>query len=1214
MNLAIPDGDAAGRQDIRNLASDIVQITSVRVRLQVVGEFNGDLYGYLRHTNSGQTHIAVLLNRPGRSATNNWGYSDSGLNVTLADAAPTDIHNYQEVMPPPTDAPLTGAWQPDARFVDPLVVIQTSPRSAFLSGFTGMSASGEWTLFLADMDSGATNFLVSWGLEITGKTQPTITWTNPSVITYGTGLGPEQLNASADVPGTFTYHPPAGTVLPATNNHPLTVSFLPADPNAYVSLAASVTLEVLPRPLTITASNTSKAYGTPLLFAGTEFSATGLVNDDIVTNITLTSAGASAIARVGNYEIFPTAAAGPGLGNYTIGYSNGLMTVLPVPLLVQANDASRGYGQTNPAFTATLSGWVNDENATVLSDTLSFTTLAVTNSPIGIYAIEPSGLTATNYVLSFSNGLLTVTANALLVSVNSVARAYGTTNPPLTGTLTGVLPGDDISATYAITADTNSPVGTYPITITLADPGGKLGNYAITTNLGTLTVEPAPLLVQADDVSRTYGETNPVFTATLSGWVNGENSNVLTGMLTFNTPAETNSPIGLYPIVPGGLSATNYALTFSNGTQTVTGGALLVFSAPVTRTYGGTNPPLTGTLTGVVPGDDITVNYSTTAATNSPIGIYPITAIFSDPGNKIGNYTITTNLGSITVTATPLLVQADDTSRTYGVTNPVFTATFSGWVNGEDSNALSGALNFTTAAVTNSPPGIYPIAPSGLSATNYALTFANGTLTVSASALLVNMESVSRPYGTTNPPLTGTLTGVLPGDTITASYTTAADTNSPVGNYPITLTFSDPGGQLGNYSISTNFGWLTITPAASAAILASAANPALLGTVVTFQTMLSAQPPSVGVPAGTVQFKIDGSDYGPPVALTAGQAEFSSATLAAGTHAISVEYAGDGNFLGATALLTPAQRINSVPVAGADFIASISGEVARTPVSALLANDSDPDGDVVQFEAVNAMSAEGGIVSQINGWVYYTPPPITHQQDSFTYFVRDGWGGAVTGTVVVLTLTNHQIAPQMLIENLGSHTLQLSLLGMPWANYTIEATESLDQPNWTDLAVGTADRWGNLVVQDVVTPGETSRFYRGVFQGVGAVSVPFRLDLNSSANSALPGTPVTFALQLNAFAPEFPQPQGAVQFQIDGTNYGAPVSFVGSVASLSTAALPLGWHSVAAEFAGDPNYRNARGIMRTLQLINTPPQARADVGTPRRKPGDQTSHQRPLEQ
>src|SRR2546425_3815248 len=62
-NRVVPDGNASGLQDVRSLNSAIAQIASVKVRLRISGEFNGDLYGYVRHSSG----FSVLLNRPGKT-------------------------------------------------------------------------------------------------------------------------------------------------------------------------------------------------------------------------------------------------------------------------------------------------------------------------------------------------------------------------------------------------------------------------------------------------------------------------------------------------------------------------------------------------------------------------------------------------------------------------------------------------------------------------------------------------------------------------------------------------------------------------------------------------------------------------------------------------------------------------------------------------------------------------------------------------------------------------------------------------------------------------------------------------------------------------------------------------------------------------------------------------------------------------------------------
>jgi hypothetical protein len=145
-------------------------------------------------------------------------------------------------------------------------------------------------------------------------------------------------------------------------------------------------------------------------FAGTEFTASGLVNGDTVSGVTLTSAGAAANAGVADspYAIVASTAVGSGLGNYSITYKNGALTVTPKALTITACNASKITGEANPAFSVSYSGWVNGEGPGALGGTLSFSTTATTSSPPGLYAILPGGLTSANYAITFVPGTLTV--------------------------------------------------------------------------------------------------------------------------------------------------------------------------------------------------------------------------------------------------------------------------------------------------------------------------------------------------------------------------------------------------------------------------------------------------------------------------------------------------------------------------------------------------------------------------------------------------------------------------------------------------------------------------------------------------------------------------------------------------------------------------------------------------------------------------------------
>ncbi len=103
------------------------------------------------------------------------------------------------------------------------------------------------------------------------KTNPVITWANPADIVFGTPLSSTQLDATASVPGTFSYTPAAGTVLPAGNGEILSVTFTPTDTVDYNSATATAAFNVKPRPITAHLVKIRKKKGliVEVLFADT---------------------------------------------------------------------------------------------------------------------------------------------------------------------------------------------------------------------------------------------------------------------------------------------------------------------------------------------------------------------------------------------------------------------------------------------------------------------------------------------------------------------------------------------------------------------------------------------------------------------------------------------------------------------------------------------------------------------------------------------------------------------------------------------------------------------------------------------------------------------------------------------------------------------------------------------------------------------------------
>ena len=497
-----------------------------------------------------------------------------------------------------------------------------------------------------------------------------------------------------------------------------------------------------------------------------------------------------------------------------------------------------------------------------------------------------------------------------------------------------------------------------------------------------LTVAQAVLTVSATNTNRIYGATNPVFTASYSGFANGDTTNVLSGAPSLTTGATTNSAVNSYTIVAtnGTLSATNYTFNFVNGTLTVGRAALTVSANNTNRIYGATNPVFTASYSGFVNGDSTTVlsgvpSLTTSATASSPAGTYVIT---NTPGVlSATNYTIGYSNGVLTVAQALLTVSANNTNRIYGATNPVFTVSYSGFVNGDTSTVLSGAPNLTTIAATNSPAGTYTISNTvgTLSATNYAFSFTNGTLTVNPAALVVSANNTNRIYGATNPIFTASYSGFVNGDTPavvsgTPSLTTSATTNSAVGTYVIT---NSPGAlSATNYTISYSNGVLTVAQAMLTVSanntnrIYGAANPVF---TASYSGFVSGDTTSVlsGAPSLTTSATANSAVNSYPIVATNG-------TLSATNY--SFNYVNGTLTVGQAALTVSANNTNRIygatnPV----FIASYSGFVngdtttvlSGAPSLTTSATASSPAGTYVITNTPGALSATNYTITYSNG-------------------------------------------------------------------------------------------------------------------------------------------------------------------------------------------------------------------------------------------------------
>ena len=416
---------------------------------------------------------------------------------------------------------------------------------------------------------------------------------------------------------------------------------------------------------------------------------------------------------------------------------------------------------------------------------------------------------------SAANGKATVTITVSGTQTYGGSPTYTTTSSASDGSSAYAISGTLICTTSATVA---SAVGSYPITSCSGLTVGPANNYVTSPTyvLGSVTVTKAPLTVTGPSPSKVYGAAVPALPPTITGFVNGQNSSVITPLPTCSTTATAGSNVGSYPVTCSGGTATNYSLTFVAGTVTVAKANLTVTASSGSMTYGGTLPTISPSYSGFVNNDHPNAvnpmpTCSTTATAFSPVGGYPS----SCSGGSASNYTLAYVGGTVTVGTATLIVTAPSPSKPYGSALPALTPAYSGFVNGQTASNLTSPATCTTAATAASNAGTYAVTCSGAAIPNYTISNVAGTLTVTKVTVTVSTPSTSVTFGGAIPTLTPVYAGFVNSETVSAltalaSCTTTASSSSDVGNYPITC----GGAAAANYTFSyPNATAVTITAA-----------------------------------------------------------------------------------------------------------------------------------------------------------------------------------------------------------------------------------------------------------------------------------------------------------------------------------------------------------------------------------------------------------------
>jgi filamentous hemagglutinin family protein len=489
-----------------------------------------------------------------------------------------------------------------------------------------------------------------------------------------------------------------------------------ADANKFAlfSSAGSTTANITPAPVTLTAPAVSKVYDGSTAYTAVAGDLTTLsaplIAGDTVTAATIayTNANAGTANKTTNLNS-ATINDGNGGGNYTVSLlGNITSTITPAALTVSSADVTKTYDGTLVALgTATVSSgslYTNASNGGA-QDTLSSGTFGFINANAGTgKTVNVSGISVNDG--NGSNNYTVTQADNITSTINKAALTISTTN---------------VSKTY------NGPLNMV----------GATGQGAVVT-LGTL-----------------YTNANTSTLDSISGGTFAfTNANAGVGNKTVTTTNVT---------VNDSNAGGNYIVTYADNTaSTINKTALTITANSASKIYGAPNPTLGVSYSAFANGDtaaSLTTQAAanTTAPASSNVGSYAITA----SGALDPNYTIAYVGGTLTVNPASLTVTANNASKTYGAANPILGVSYSAFANGDTAASLTTQAAANTTAPASSNVGSYAITASGALDPNYTIAYVSGALTVNPASLMVTANAKSKVFGTSDPALTFSVTGLV---------------------------------------------------------------------------------------------------------------------------------------------------------------------------------------------------------------------------------------------------------------------------------------------------------------------------------------------------------------------------------------------------------------------------------------------------------------------
>lgn len=745
-----------------------------------------------------------------------------------------------------------------------------------------------------------------------------------------------------------------------------------------------------------------------------------------------------------------------------------------------------------------------------------------------------------------------------------------------------VAPGGTIK--IAFTATSNAVVNTDPIseywtTVAFSDKASN-SSLPLAGPEPTVQVGAAPQITSGNTATFTYETPGTMFTVTITGVPTPilRESGSLPPGLTFTptaggaTISGTPTSAGSYPI-----SVTASSGFGPDATQTLT---VVVNKADSVSTVMSSAEPS-------VFGQSVTFTATVSAAalsTGTPTG----TVMFKDGNATLGTGTLN---GS---------GQATFSTSSLSVTSHSITAVYSGDANFHATNEDTGSTAISFTQIVNAADTSSTVASSvNPSVFGQSVTF---TATVGAVA-----PGSGTPGGTVQFVVDGVNFG-SPVVLVAGSATSNATSTLNVSGSPHTVTANYVNTD-GNFKNSTGSlaGGQNVTAASTSTAVSSSQNPSVYGQAVTFSATVSVASPGVGPATGSVQFVVDGVNFGLPVPLTSGSAigaAVSTLTVSGTPHSISANYVNsDGNFKNSAGVLSGGQVVSPAPLA----ITATSGAFVYGAVPSVV---TPSYAGFVNGDTATSLTTQptcGPVFTSVTAVRSYPTSCWGASDPNYTITYNTGLVTVTPATSAFSNLT----APQTMPFGTGTIALSGTILascGMSCTIYPPTGEQVTITINATPVnaTIGTNGAFSTTFDTHAITASTTPYPITYTYNNpvtdnnfTSATDSSTTLTVNpattsvsvtSSENPSIFGDSVTFTATIadTSTGDTAVPTNGTVQFVIDGMNSGAPVPMTnGTATSMAVSTLIAGQHVITAAFSGDTDFTGSTSPF-FVETVNNP--------------------------